>query len=495
MEDIESSAGLKRKDRTKSSAWAHFGVKTTEDGSAVCLYCKRSVVARNGNTSNLFSHLHTQHPAKYELAIKAKKKAKGKEQSTEASSRVGIQNSIDESFAAVRKYDRKSKRWQKLTEAITYYLAKDMVPFYTIEKPGFKRLVSVFDKQYDLPSGKYFSQVAVPSLYNNIRDEVAAEISNVEYYSATTDLWSSEGLKPYLSYTIHYIDQWEMKSRCLQTLFMPQDHTGENLAEAMQNALEAWGLEECKQVCVTTDSGSNMVNAASRLNWLRLSCFGHNLHLAITNSLKCDDRCSRALGLSRKIVSAFSMSWKKRRDLVKAQTDHNLPSHTLIADCPTRRGSIHKMVARILEQVTAIRMVLSADHKYSHLLPTWQDIEVLEVINEVLSPLADLTDLLSGEKYVSVSSIKPVVKHIRSDALAEKDDDVSLAKDVKRRIRTDLDSRYLDPEIKTLLDVTSFLDPRFKMEHIAEEDKVAIKEKVIEEGMETFAEDVASFFC
>ena len=46
MEDSESSAGLKRKDRTKSSAWAHFGVKTTEDGSAVCLYCKRSVVAR-----------------------------------------------------------------------------------------------------------------------------------------------------------------------------------------------------------------------------------------------------------------------------------------------------------------------------------------------------------------------------------------------------------------------------------------------------------------
>ena len=49
MEDSESSAGLKRKDRTKSSAWAHFGVKTTEDGSAVCLYCKRSVVPRNGN--------------------------------------------------------------------------------------------------------------------------------------------------------------------------------------------------------------------------------------------------------------------------------------------------------------------------------------------------------------------------------------------------------------------------------------------------------------
>ena len=44
------------------------------------------------------------------------------------------------------------------------------------------------------------------------------------------------------------------------------------------------------------------------------------------------------------------------------------------------------MVARILEQVIAIRMILNADHKCSHLLLTWQDTEVLEVINEVLSP-------------------------------------------------------------------------------------------------------------
>ena len=46
-------------------------------------------------------------------------------------------------------------------------------------------------------------------------------------------------------------------------MFMPQDHTGENLSEAMLSALESWGLEEGKQVCLTTDSGANMVNAAS----------------------------------------------------------------------------------------------------------------------------------------------------------------------------------------------------------------------------------------
>ena len=141
------------------------------------------------------------------------------------------------------------------------------------------------------------------------------------------------------------------------------------------------------------------------------------------------------------------------------------------------------MGACILEQITAIRQVLSAYHKSSHLLPTWQDTEVLKVINKVLFPLADLTDLLSGEKYVLVSSIKAVINHIHSDALSAKDDDVSLAKDIKHRICTDLDSRYLDTKIKTLLNITSFLDPRFKMEHVAEEDRIATKEEVVEERL------------
>ena len=73
---------------------------------------------------------------------------------------------------------------------------------------------------------------AILSLY---RDKVAEEISRARYYSATTDLWSSERTKPYLSYTIHYIDKWELQLRCLQIMFIPQNHTGENLADAIRS--------------------------------------------------------------------------------------------------------------------------------------------------------------------------------------------------------------------------------------------------------------------
>ena len=41
------------------------------------------------------------------------------------------------------------------------------------------------------------------------------------------------------------------------------------------------------------------------LGWNGLSCFGHNLHLTITNSMKDDDRISGAIGIAHKIVGAF----------------------------------------------------------------------------------------------------------------------------------------------------------------------------------------------
>ena len=49
------------------------------------------------------------------------------------------------------------------------------------------------------------------------------------------------------------------------------------------------------------------------LKLTHLSCFGHNLNLAVTNSTKGDDRVARAFGLCKKIVSAFSHTWNKKK--------------------------------------------------------------------------------------------------------------------------------------------------------------------------------------
>lgn len=59
------------------------------------------------------------------------------------------------------------------------------------------------------------------------------------------------------------------------------------------------------------------------------------------------------------------------------------------------------MIERVLEQEGALAKVLSSDKKTRHLVPTWQDLEVLQAVQKVLKPLQDLTDALSGEEYVT----------------------------------------------------------------------------------------------
>ena len=49
------------------------------------------------------------------------------------------------------------------------------------------------------------------------------------------------------------------------------------------------------------------------------------------------------------------------------------------------------MIARLIEQDQAVRVVVLS----SHLVPTWQDVDVWKGMNESVSPLANLTDIIS----------------------------------------------------------------------------------------------------
>ena len=143
------------------------------------------------------------------------------------------------------------------------------------------------------------------------------------------------------------------------------------------------------QVCATTDNGSNIVCALNQhLKWPILPCFGHNLHLAVTNAVKNDARVMRALGVCRKLITTFSHSWKKC-DLTECQETLNLPVHSLKIDCATRWGSTQMMIDCILEQKDAIKQILRADSRTRHLCPTWQDMDVLESLQAGMGPLND----------------------------------------------------------------------------------------------------------
>ena len=126
-------------------------------------------------------------------------------------------------------------------------------------------------------------------------------------------------------------------------------------------------------------------------------------------------------------------------------------------------GSMAKMVSRILEQVEALCIVLSADRKTTHLLLTWQDTEILQSLDQALSPLSTLTDILSEESYVTVSAVLPIVNLIDNNLSRAKDTDTQLTKDIKQRIKQDITHRYTYTYVGDALEilkVAMFLDPR-----------------------------------
>ena len=60
----------------------------------------------------------------------------------------------------------------------------------------------------------------------------------------------------------------------------------------------------------------------------------------------------------------------------------------------------------------------------------WQDIDVLWSIDRALSPLSFLTDILSGDTYVTISAVLPMLQLIESSILKEKED-TNLTKEIK----------------------------------------------------------------
>ena len=191
-------------------------------------------MAKGGNTTNLFTHLRDHHP---QLHVEATRVLSSK--ATAVQSCKMRQASLTEVVESSRRYDLKSPQALELNRAVVYYLAKDMQPLYTVEKPGFKKLLATLDSRYQLPSRRHFAEQELPRLYADVREKnVMPKLSKLSFFAATTDLWTSAAKHPYLSVTVHFInDEWFLETVCLDTVLLFVDHSGQNLAEAFQDVL------------------------------------------------------------------------------------------------------------------------------------------------------------------------------------------------------------------------------------------------------------------
>ena len=104
---------------------------------------------------------------------------------------------------------------------------------------------------------------------------------------------------------------------------------------------------------------------------------------------------------------------------------------TSFQDCDTRWGSQQRMIHRILKQENAICHVIGADRKTTHLIPTWQDTAVLESLDKALSSVAEFTNIMSMEYHVTVSSLRPLLHHLKTEVLLQNENDTQLTANIR----------------------------------------------------------------
>lgn len=113
-----------------------------------CKLCRQHVPTKTGNTTNLFHHLKQYHPLEYAEGKKLQSQTSASGPST-STGPVSVepkqQQTLITAFSSTVPYDKKTKRHKDITNAVAFFIAKDMLPISTVENQGFKQLIKVLD--------------------------------------------------------------------------------------------------------------------------------------------------------------------------------------------------------------------------------------------------------------------------------------------------------------------------------------------------------------
>ena len=162
------------------------------------------------------------------------------------------------------------------------------LPVSIVNNVGFRTMLHTFEPRYIVPDRKTFSQNYIPEMYQCEKTRIVGTMKHgLKNFSLTTDGWTSRANHSYISRIVHYIDEmWNLQAHLLDTVEMPLEHTGINLADELKDTLKRWDLKDSDLVSVTTDNARNIVCAIEILPWPRYGCLAHTLQLGVKKSME-----------------------------------------------------------------------------------------------------------------------------------------------------------------------------------------------------------------
>ena len=142
-------------------------------------------------------------------------------------------------------------------------------PFKIVEDPGFVefcQFLCQLRSRYSLPSrNKHRNQMM--KLAECVMQKVKHTIKKeMDYYSMTTDIWSSRVMQSFMAVTLHYLtEEFDIKTFVLEVTPLRGSHTGEFIAERLRHTLLSFGMQVQKVALLLRDNASNGIKACDEL--------------------------------------------------------------------------------------------------------------------------------------------------------------------------------------------------------------------------------------
>ncbi|XP_043474458.1 E3 SUMO-protein ligase ZBED1-like isoform X1 [Leptopilina heterotoma] len=483
--------------RSRSSVWEDF-VKV-DSKSAVCNICN-NVVQRSGNTTNLTNHLKRYHPEHGKTKIVENTTelqvadvtlsdipAEPKNTNSEKHSRKRKnQMPIDDIFKDIDSFKNGGYKEVALTDALIYMVAVDNLTLNTSEKKGFKKLIKVAAPLYKPPSRRTLTR-AIDAKYEFLSEKIKLELADVKALCLTSDAWKNNlTCQTYLGLTVHYYKFEKLQSIKLGTFPLEESHTGEYISEKLATLCKDWKIELESVVAVITDNAANMVKAIN-LTFGRekqLGCFAHSLQLVPTNAIKFTPGLSALISSVKRLVTFFKQSTNASDELRKLQLLQGKTEGTirrLIQDVDTRWNSEFSMAKRFIEMAPLVSAVLVLQ-KGSPPMLNRDDMETLQELVEMLSPIEQITRELSAQDYVTCSAIIPMVNCL-TVSLNNMEAVKPITRHLKQILLTEIEERFRNIENVPIYAKATILDPRFKTIHFKSALAVATAMKKIASEM------------
>lgn len=361
----------------------------------------------------------------------------------------------------------------KVTEGIANLLAVTGTPYLFVENEAFRKFMAIVSPHYKVPCRTTFSERYIPRLFTTTKDTIRLMLRDVPFLSLTTDGWTGCNHSQFISVTATFIDvNWSLKTLTLACRVLNDSHTGKHVAALIQDVLDEYSIDLGRISAVTTDRGSNMVNAVvAELKKPHIACFAHVLNSFI-KKVEEHQFVAAVLRKVRDLYNIFAFSSHARRALTDIQRSQELATNKMPSTCPTRWWSEIEQLKFVVKYERALFTFCNeyADGEHQHTAITTNDMKMVNVILSFMVDFERIQKTLGGETSVTGSLVLPVIKKAESiiNSIGANSitvpGTITFKRDVQKLYKEVLAATYSTET--SHLDMATYLDPRFDRSNV-----------------------------